>query len=128
MEVTPGDLFDRLAIVQLKSERLDKELMKEELQQLQDAFEESTGQFRELSVPCEDLLELLKIVNGYIWDLEADIRKGKEKLLGLEEVGRRALMIRDLNCIRVWTKNLVTRATGLGQEDIKKDHASALAV
>jgi len=70
------------------------------------------------------LLQLLKIINGYIWDLEADIRKGKEGELGLEEVGRRALMIRDLNNIRVWTKNLVIRISGLGFADVKKDHAS----
>ena len=49
-------------------------------------------------------------------------------MLGLEEVGRRALMIRDLNSIRVWAKNLITRATGQGRQEIKKDHAFAVTV
>jgi len=74
------------------------------------------------------LLDLLKVVNGFIWDLESDIRKGKEGQLGLEEVGRRALMIRNLNSIRVWTKNLITRTTGRGHLEIKKDHASVVTV
>ena len=44
-------------------------------------------------------------MNGKIWDLESDIRKGKEGELGLEEVGRRAIAVRELNKIRVGYKN-----------------------
>ena len=132
MELCPGELFDKLSIVQLKAERLDEplacRLVKEELLELEAAFGESKQDNPLLAVRHEDMLQLLKIANGFIWDLEADIRQGKEGVLGMEEVGRRALMIRDLNSIRVWAKNLITRATGQGRQEIKKDHASAVMV
>lgn len=67
----------------------------------------------------------LKDVNGKIWDLESDIRKGKEAVLGLEEVGRRAIAIRELNKIRVGYKNDMVKIYGEGFEDIKMNHASA---
>jgi hypothetical protein len=124
MEINQGDLLDRLAIVKLKSERIDAQIMEAELKELETALAEAKEGTDSLQIEWEDLLQLLKIINGYIWDLESDIRKGKEGELGLEEVGRRALMIRDLNNIRVWTKNLVIRISGQGYADIKKDHAS----
>ncbi len=127
MEVAPGDLFDRLSIVKLKSERLDSRLVEDELQELTEAFEQTCRDHEALAVSCADMVELLQILNGQIWDLEADIRKGKEGELGLEEVGRRAIAIRNLNGIRVWVKNLITRTTGKGAIDYKKDHASTVA-
>ena len=125
MELGTGELFDKLSIVQLKSERIDMKSMRKELRELMDAFKETETSYGTLPVECSDLLELLKILNGLIWDLEADIRQGKEGELGLEEVGRRALAIRNINHIRVWTKNLVTRTTGIGYSEVKKDHAAA---
>ena len=67
----------------------------------------------------------LKEINGKIWDLESDIRKGKEQELGLEEIGRRALKIRDLNKIRVGYKNEMVKKYGEGFEDIKINHGSS---
>lgn len=63
-------------------------------------------------------------IHRKIWNLEADIRLGKEKRLGLEEVGRRALAIRDLNRQRIQIKNRIAVATG-GYFDVKINHASA---
>jgi hypothetical protein len=128
MEVGPGELFDKLSISLLKSERLSAEQVREELDELEEAFAQTVRMHPKILVQCSDLLDLLKVINGFIWDLESDIRKGKEGQLGLEEVGRRALMIRNLNSIRVWTKNLITRTTGRGYLEIKKDHASVVTV
>ena len=128
MEVGPGELFDRLSISLPKSERLSAEQVQEELEELEEAFAQTERLHPSISVECSDLLDLLKVINGFIWDLESDIRKGKEGELGLEEVGRRALMIRNLNSVRVWTKNLITRTTGQGYPEIKKDHASIVNV
>ncbi len=125
MEVQPGELFDRLSITELKSERIDSKLTAAELNELQNAFNCTRENHPSLNIECEDMVELLKKINGFIWDLESDIRQGKEGELGLEEVGRRALLIRDLNSIRVWTKNLITKATGQGAIEHKKDHASS---
>ena len=72
-----------------------------------------------------EFVHKLKEVNGKIWDLESDIRKGKEAELGLEEVGRRAIAIRELNKIRVGYKNEMVKIYNEGFEDIKMNHASA---
>ena len=72
-----------------------------------------------------ELVDRLVIVNNRIWHLEADIRKGKEGLLGLEEVGRRAIEIREHNAERVALKNELTkRLDPGGLFDVKVDHAS----
>jgi len=70
------------------------------------------------------MLERLYDINGKIWDLESDIRKGKEGELGLEEVGRRAIMIRELNKKRISVKNQITEETNMGFKDVKMNHAS----
>lgn len=71
----------------------------------------------------EHLIEQLYTINGSIWDLESDIRLGKENELGLEEVGRRALHIRNLNNVRIAIKNEVAKQFGEFSEK-KYDHAS----
>lgn len=50
--------------------------------------------------------------------------KGKENLLGLEEVGRRAILIRGKNKIRVGIKNEMVEKYEEGFKDIKMNHAS----
>ena len=72
-----------------------------------------------------DLIDRLCIANIKISILESDIRKGKENELGLEEVGRRALEIRDINRERVALKNELKRIFNDGFKDIKVNHRSA---
>lgn len=62
--------------------------------------------------------------NGNIWTLESDIRQGKEGELGLEEVGRRALAIRDLNAGRIKVKNELNEHFKEGFIELKVNHAS----
>lgn len=71
----------------------------------------------------EDFIHRLYDTNGKIWDLESDIRKGKENELGLEEVGRRALAIRDINRLRILIKDEIAQAFGEYGEK-KYNHAS----
>lgn len=72
-----------------------------------------------------DLIDRLCICNIKISILEADIRKGKEAELGLEEVGRRALEIRDINRERVALKNELKRIFKDGFIDYKVNHGSS---
>ena len=73
-----------------------------------------------------DAVDRLAIVNLKISLLEADIRQGKEAELGLEEVGRRALLIRDLNKERVALKNHLNEVLDPGAApDVKVAHRSA---
>ena len=73
----------------------------------------------------ETYIDKLITINGEIWDLESDIRKGKEGELGLEEVGRRAIKIREFNKIRVGYKNIIVETFGEGYKDVKMNHASS---
>jgi hypothetical protein len=56
--------------------------------------------------------------------MEADIRQGKDNLLNLEEVGRRALGIRNINKFRIRIKNEIVEKTNKGFKDIKVNHGS----
>jgi len=116
MKMPISEVADRYSIALLKQERANADNQHEintlhsELSQ----YEQSL-----------DYVVKLKEINGKIWDLESDIRKGKENELGLEEVGRRAIQIRELNKIRVGYKNEMVNVYGEGFEDIKMNHASA---
>lgn len=116
MEISKGDLVDRFSIVKLKSERTDV-----------DCSAEFTALVIEIN-KTEGLMqyvEELYTVNGMIWDLESDIRRGKEGELGLEEVGRRAIAIRELNSKRVASKNKINTFYNSGFIETKINHASA---
>lgn len=110
-----SEVADRYTICMLKAERTDED-MKSELQYYGNELDE----YPEVN----NFIRQLYIINGRIWDLEADLRKGKEGELGLEEVGQRAIEIRNLNKIRVQLKNQITEAVGSGFKENKKDHAS----
>src|SRR3989344_3109976 len=121
MEMPLPELLDRLVIVRLKAERIKEEEKEKELEFYMTELEN----YRKKGFVIKDeWLERLYDVNGKIWDLESDIRKGKEGELGLEEVGRRAILIRNLNKIRISIKNEITEVTGSGFKDVKVNHAS----
>src|SRR3989338_8808630 len=108
MEMPLSDMLDRYSILLLKKERLqeNREVFEECAR-----FEADLGKRNDRPY-IEKHIALLKEVNGRIWDLESDIRKGKEGALGLEEVGRRTLAISDQNAERVRLKNIVARERG----------------
>jgi len=121
MEMSLNEVIDRYSILLLKKERLPENnaLLKECVRFEKDILRHEDQKY------IQEKIVLLKEVNGKIWDLESDIRKGKEGELGLEEVGRRALVIRDLNAERIRLKNRIAEEVGeFG--DIKIDHASDL--
>lgn len=61
-----------------------------------------------------------------IWNLENEIRKLGDPVakLGLEEIGRRAMAIRDLNKKRIQAKNEINRLTCKGFREFKVQHRS----
>jgi hypothetical protein len=121
MKMPIGEILDRYSIAVLKKERAsaDNEIELNDLSQEIEVYKQKDSEF--INHKINQLIE----INGMIWDLESDIRKGKEGELGLEEVGRRAIKIREFNKIRVGYKNDVVEVFGEGYKDIKMNHASS---
>ena len=117
-----SEIIDRMTIVKLKIERIGESHLEEEYKE----YEIAINEFEKKGIKIKDeWFSRLYETNRKIWDLESDIRKGKENELGLEEVGRRAIEIRNINQQRVSIKNQITEETGSGFKDIKMNHASA---
>ncbi len=110
-----GDIADRYSICKLKNERLN--LSNEtEISELISEINNYDN--------IEPFIDRLYKINGNIWDLESDIRKKNEHILGLEEVGRRAIKIRELNNIRVEIKNEINSIYNEGFIEVKMNHGS----
>jgi hypothetical protein len=115
MKMTVGDIFDKWSILRMKFKLSD------------DVSVEYDDIRREVAVKEKDFYKIQEYVfdlieaNSKIWILESDIRNGKD--MPLEEVGRRALQIRDINKMRIEAKNKINEIFGDYQE-IKVNHAS----
>ena len=117
MKLSIGDIVDRWTIAYLKFYR---------------GKIDTTAEINEYVDYCKmydqkliySSFEALLKHNGDIWLLESDIRLGKEKELGLEEIGRRALQIRDHNKLRIDAKNKLNLHFKEGFIETKVNHAS----
>ena len=72
----------------------------------------------------KDELEQLESIHRQIWNLEDDFKKCRVDVVDLAEIGRRALEIRDINNHRVQYKNIMAEKLGDTVREIKKDHTS----
>ena len=120
--ITPlPEVADRYTICQLKLERLDHkqidvDSMKEQLEYYKKGIDFTNTQLIKLS---KDLYN----INGRIWDTEGSIRAGLDDELGYDEIGKRAVQVRDLNRVRMSIKNDITELTGEGFKDCKMNYA-----
>jgi hypothetical protein len=110
------ELVDRLAIAEIKFKRTK-------------ANEEELLWYINQAVRIDltlivDEYENLKTIHNEIWELEALLKTGRESELSLEEIGRRAIAIRDYNNKRVALKNLMAEKLNCPVREIKKDHLS----
>ena len=120
--ITPTpEVADRYTIALLKIQRLDaSEIDVDEMQRQIDYYKEGL----DLDNPeLATLVDKLYHVNGLMWDAEYAIRKGQDEGLGLEEIGKRAIRIRDLNRDRMKVKNDIIDLTGDGFKDAKMNYA-----
>jgi hypothetical protein len=111
------ELVDRYSIAQLKYKKTQANL---------DELNYYADQMAQLNLDLieTELVELEK-VHSEIWSRESELKSGLEHRLSLEDIGRKAIEIRDWNNKRVALKNIM--ADKLGQSnihDIKKDHLS----
>ena len=116
-----GDLCDRLTILELKMQRIGRERFVGEYEAVHRAVFEASLPTLPTAVAEEVKMLLLELrtINGDIWDLESDIRRGKDNQMSLEEVGRRAIAIRDINEKRVKTKNRINGISDTGFQEFK---------
>ena len=110
------ELFDRLAIAEVKWSRT------------QSNQEELAWYKTQVLVYDTDLIQeqyqTLKQIHNEIWALEAELKSGHEEQLPLEEIGRRAIAIRNKNNERIKIKNAIADLLGDNVKEIKKDHLS----
>ena len=110
------ELFDRLAIAEVKFKKTranEQELI---------WYQRQVQDFDLTAV--SNLYDDLKEIHYEIWLLEAELKSGKEEELPLEEIGRRAIAIRNKNNKRIRIKNAMADLLGDSIQEIKKDHLS----
>jgi len=110
------ELIDRYLIAEIKHEKSGKNIV--EL----DFYKQQISIYNINSV--KDLMQKLKQIHLGIWDLEKELKTGTEQNLPLEEIGRRAIAIRNKNAERVRIKNSIANALGCLVEEFKLDHLS----
>ena len=125
MEFLPQlELIDRLCIARVKYERING-ANQDELDWYETRYQEMIQTLlpEQLTQLKGDIEEITRIHNG-IWDLEWQLKSGVEHLLPMDEIGRRAIAIRDLNNQRITFKNSIAALFGLKLREIKTDHLS----
>lgn len=116
MEYPISELMDRYSILHLKVKRLpeNKDILEE--------YEKFGAAIKRHGADKSPYIDKMIAINGKIWDLEFKIRMSDDLIL--EEVGRRALLIRELNKERIALKNEIAKTHG-GFQEVKVDHGSA---
>ena len=66
----------------------------------------------------------LMMANTDVWNLESEVRMGKEGELGYSEVGKRAIEIRECNKRRIEAVNKINEMFGEKRKESKFNHAS----
>ena len=114
MKMPLSEILDRYTITKLKSERTSE-----------DVSDELSTYKREIDNPdylkksnqILSFIDRLYGINSQLWDTEKDIRSGVD--MPLEEVGRLALKVRDLNRKRNKIKAEIVDAFAEGFKEIK---------
>jgi hypothetical protein len=117
MEFLPAlELIDRLCIARVKHARTQGANQNE-----LDWYEERYRQMPQ-SAELDEVIRRMTDIHHAIWDLEWQLKSGVEQMLSLEEIGRRAIAIRDFNNKRIAYKNSVAHIVGHPVTEIKQDH------
>ena len=109
-----SEIIDRYTITKLKSERTNEDVS-EELSTYKKEIDNPDYVAR--SNQIIPFIDRLYEINGELWDTEGDIRKGVD--MPLEEIGRLALKVRDLNCTRNEIKAEIVDTFSEGFKEIK---------
>jgi hypothetical protein len=117
MEFLPVlELIDRLCIARVKHARTSGANQVE-----LDWYEDKYRQLPQ-SAKLDADIQAMTDIHHAIWDLEWQLKSGVEQMLSLQEIGRRAIAIRDFNNKRIAYKNSVATILGHPVKEIKQDH------
>ena len=109
-----SEIIDRYTISKLKAERTSEDVSEE--------LEAYRVEIKNYGVNLERHVNRLYDINGKIWDTEGHIKGHREHELTLEEVGRLALKVRDLNCERNGIKAEIINEFSEGFKEIKVNY------
>jgi len=109
MKMPISEIIDRYTITRLKLERTDENVDDELL-----AYKKELDKY---NMDLDTYIQRMYDINSKIWVTESDIRKGT--VLPLEEIGRLALQVRDLNCERNAIKAEIVDRFSEGFKEIK---------
>ena len=117
MEFLPVlELIDRLCIARVKHVRTQG------ANQIELDWYEDKYQQLPQSTKLDEAIQAMTDIHHAIWDLEWQLKSGVEQMLSLQEIGRRAIAIRDFNNRRIAYKNSVAGILGHPVTEIKQDH------
>ena len=86
-----------------------------------DWYEDKLAQLPQ-SAKLDEAIQAMTNIHHAIWDLEWQLKSGVEQMLSLQEIGRRAIAIRDHNNKRIAYKNSVAKILHHPVTEIKHDH------
>ena len=110
------ELIDRLCIARVKHARTQGANQTE-----LDWYEQRFQQLPQ-SPELDRAIQAMTDIHHAIWDLEWQLKSGVEQMLSLQEIGRRAIAIRDFNNKRIAFKNSVAGILDHPVTEIKQDH------
>jgi|SRR3989344_602815 len=126
LKMSLGEVIDRYTIIKLKTERTngltpDQILYeKPNLERELGLYKKAIDEYRKEGIKVNNkwITGLYKI-NARCWDIEADIRLGKDKKLGLEKIGKVAMVLRRFAQKRIDLKNEIALKSGTGFKEVK---------
>ena len=114
MKMPLSEILDRYTITKLKSERTNEDVS-DELRTYKREID--SPDYEKKSNQIISFIDRLYDINGELWDTEGDIRRGID--MPLDEIGRLALKVRDLNCQRNEIKAEIVDTFSEGFKEIK---------
>lgn len=79
VEVSPGELLDKLTILEIKEDRITDPAKLENVQREKATLEQSASQYIGSSAAIDEKKSALKAVNERLWDIEDEIREHERK-------------------------------------------------
>lgn len=125
LEMPIGDFLDRFSILTLKLRVTDE--VKPEYEAFAKAYERVEQAYNSPKFSTLAYFEALLDVNGKIWELEAQLRRGQEDQSDEAKIqlGVGAIKIRDINRQRKAIMAEVASITQTGWADMKMNHCSS---